>query len=183
MSECPSVGCYEKSTITSSPAISERGYFVRKGTEEYLVPSHQFDVSQLTRHLELESRIILYEGRERILDSNDQVMITYLPIPENELIEFRKKLADPNSKILAQDIGELDLSVRAYTRLQGIGIKTIRDLLNFINTPEKFATIPGFGKNCVREVRKQLYHLGFQLEEMETSFDALKARYKKNKSS
>lgn len=72
---------------------------------------------------------------------------------------FHSLPAKEKTKILNQDIAELNLSVRVHNLIESAGIRTIRDIVVFSNT-KKLCSIKWFGPKCLDEVFDALELLG-----------------------
>ncbi len=168
MPEYPTLGEYRKSNISTPGNIPDQGYFVRTWNSENFFPKKDTrDVpSGLVTILGAPEKIILYQGKERIVHVYEGTIITYSPISdEDELVGLLNKLIGHIPKFYSMNVSEFGFCARVINCLSQHGINTIGQLAGL--TQKELQAWPGFGATSLREVRKKLSHHGLSLKKDE----------------
>lgn len=88
-------------------------------------------------------------------------------IHEDELAREQRLL--DLGEVLQRPINDLYLSVRAYNALVGLGLKTVRDLVNL--TPNQILTTKNVGRHTLKEIIRVLKEEGLSLREPDGKSD------------
>jgi len=97
------------------------------------------------------------EARKKAEDRLDWLLQKAVTVTDNYEVTI-----DPNSELLKEKIGSMDLSVRSYNCLTRAGLRTVKDIVNVEEEP--FYEIRNLGVHSANEIISKIHERGLLMK-------------------